>query len=114
MFDYIPQYNDNGTPRYTWLYVRIWIDTDTMKVRRLFPHLSYGNVFGAGSESDYWSCMEANSLMVHCCVEIQLTLSRENCDDYDTVIAMVTERATAYGIALRHYRNLIPNFNPHP
>jgi hypothetical protein len=114
MFDFNSEFNDHNPLMYSWLIVQIWIDSRMVQVHRQFPHLTHGNVFGAGSESDYRNCVDANSLMVHSCVGMQVTLTRVNCEDYDIVIRKLNGRTTEYSTALEYFRNRIPNYNYHP
>ena len=114
MFDFIQERNDNGTPRYTLLYVQIWLDSLRVQVKARFPHLTYGNMFGAGSESDYQSCAEANDLMVKCCIDIWLEVTPSNCEDYDTVHEMLTQQMETHQIARQYFRDRTPNHATHP
>lgn len=114
MFDFSPDRSDNGTPRYTWLYIQIWLDSQNLQVQRLFPHLTFGNIFGAGSKSDYQSCEEANRQMVLCCNYLHLELTPANCEDYDDVIKILAEHMERYRIARKYYGDRIPPYPPRP
>jgi len=77
------------------------------------PHLTYGSIFGTGSESDYQSCAEANGQMALYCIDIWVELSRTNCENYDAVTEMLNNQTEAYGIAREHYSSQIPKHTAH-